>query len=333
MVECHPNISNESVELSLENVFSEFDMPGFISMKILRLFFNVFSWYYMEGHIKHLKIGEPFDKLFKGINLKDFKEDSIAYSAVLLYCRASKKFNMRKLDIGDLDGSEVGDNKKYAKEDFSNKKLFDLYKDTHTDLSDDFLLFNKLFIQNTDKESNNIKDYSDIVRSTNLYSLVLPNLPYKLATKTLMVSKDAQVDAEQRVLYILQDCTLSMKKYIKEIYMLKGFILNEAFKHNYRVEWLFTSDEVVDRAVYSKTKTEDLEHLVFKGYKMNVSKILTSDEFLNKQVLIITDGTDNFDFDFTTKTKKINFISFTDNIILKNKVSAYGRFFRLQKRY
>lgn len=333
MIKCHPNISNESVELSLENVFSEFDMPGFISMKILRLFFNVFSWYYMEGHIKHLKIGPPFDKLFDDINLKDFKEDSIAYSAVLLYCRASKKFNMRKLDLGDLDESELGDNKKYEKEDFSDKKLFELYRNTATDLSDDFILFNRLFIQNSDKETSNIENYSDVVRSTNAYSLALPNLPYKLATKTLSVSKEREVNNEQRVLYVLQDSTRSMKKYIKDLYMLKGFILNEAFKYNYRVEWLYTSDEIVDRAVYSKTQTDNLEHLVFKGYKMDVSKILTSNEFLNKQVLIITDGTDNFDFDFTTKTKKINFISFTDNVILKNKLSAYGRFFRLHRRY
>ena len=332
MIECHPNINDDAVEISLENVFSEFDMPGFISMKILRFFFNVFSWYYMEGHIKNLNIGEPFDKLFNDINLKDFKQDSIAYSAVLLYCRASKKFNMRKLDLGDLDESDIGDNKKYAKEDFSDKKLFELYRNTPTDLSADFLLFNKLFIQNSDKESGNIVNYSDVVRSTNIYSLVLPNLPYKLATKTLTVSKERVIDDEQRILYVLQDSTRSMKKYIKELYMLKGFILNEAFKHNFRVEWLYTSDEVIDRATYSRTQTENLEHLVFYGYKMNVSNILTSNEFLNKQVLIITDGTDNFDFDFTTKTKKINFISFTDNIILKNKLSAYGRFFRLQKR-
>ena len=239
---------------------------------------------------------------------------------------------MRKLDLGDLDESDIGDNKKYAKEDFSDKKLFELYRNTPTDLSADFLLFNKLFIQNSDKESGNIVNYSDVVRSTNIYSLVLPNLPYKLATKTLTVSKERVIDDEQRILYVLQDSTRSMKKYIKELYMLKGFILNEAFKHNFRVEWLYTSDEVIDRATYSRTQTENLEHLVFYGYKMNVSNILNSNEFLNKQVLIITDGTDNFDFDFTTKTKKINFISFTDNIILKNKLSAYGRFFRLQKR-
>jgi hypothetical protein len=42
---------------------------------------------------------------------------------------------------------------------------------------------------------------------------------------------------------------------------------------------------------------------------MSTSSIL-ADEFMGKQVVIITDGTDMFDFPFNTKTKKISVISF-----------------------
>jgi hypothetical protein len=48
-----------------------------------------------------------------------------------------------------------------------------------------------------------------------------------------------------------------------------------------------------------------------------------------KQVVIITDGTDMFDFPFNTKTKKISVISFLDNINIKDKISKYGRFFKI----
>jgi uncharacterized protein YaiL (DUF2058 family) len=61
---------------------------------------------------------------------------------------------------------------------------------------------------------------------------------------------------------------------------------------------------------------------------MNTNNILTKDEFIDKQVIIITDGTDAFNFSFATKTNKINVISFTDNLTLRNKISNYGMFFK-----
>ena len=39
--------------------------------------------------------------------------------------------------------------------------------------------------------------------------------------------------------------------------------------------------------------------------------------------------TDKFNFDFNTKTKKINVISFNDNKLIKDKISSYGRFFKV----
>jgi hypothetical protein len=42
---------------------------------------------------------------------------------------------------------------------------------------------------------------------------------------------------------------------------------------------------------------------------------------------IITDGTDMFDFPFNTKLRRL--ISFLDNINIKDKISKYGRFFKI----
>jgi hypothetical protein len=65
----------------------------------------------------------------------------------------------------------------------------------------------------------------------------------------------------------------------------------------------------------------------YSGTFVDTSSILIADEFMGKQVVIITDGTDMFDFPFT-KTKKIS-VSFLDNINIKDKISKYGRFFKI----
>jgi hypothetical protein len=66
----------------------------------------------------------------------------------------------------------------------------------------------------------------------------------------------------------------------------------------------------------------------YSGTFVDTSSILIADEFMGKQVVIITDG-DMFDFPFNTKTKKISVISFLDNINIKDKISKYGRFFKI----
>jgi hypothetical protein len=43
---------------------------------------------------------------------------------------------------------------------------------------------------------------------------------------------------------------------------------------------------------------------------------------MGKQVVIITDGTDMFDFPFNTKLRRL-VISFLDNINIKDKISKY----------
>jgi hypothetical protein len=61
----------------------------------------------------------------------------------------------------------------------------------------------------------------------------------------------------------------------------------------------------------------------YSGTFVDTSSILIADEFMGKQVVIITDGTDMFDFPFNTK-KKIR-----RNINIKDKISKYGRFFKI----
>jgi hypothetical protein len=66
----------------------------------------------------------------------------------------------------------------------------------------------------------------------------------------------------------------------------------------------------------------------YSGTFVDTSSILIADEFMGKQVVIITDGTDMFDFPFNTKLRRL-VISFLDNINIKDKISKYGRFFKI----
>jgi hypothetical protein len=90
--------------------------------------------------------------------------------------------------------------------------------------------------------------------------------------------------------------------------MVKAFILDT--KNDYQVEWLFVSNRINHRVSYNKANIANIDmQFHYRNVCRHVS-ILIADEFMGKQVVIITDGTDMFDFPFNTKTKKISVISF-----------------------
>jgi hypothetical protein len=60
-----------------------------------------------------------------------------------------------------------------------------------------------------------------------------------------------------------------------------------------------------------------------------MDKILTSKELKGQKVIIITDGTDDFNIPRATVTKQINVISFSYNDSIKTKILNYGKFFKV----
>jgi hypothetical protein len=86
----------------------------------------------------------------------------------------------------------------------------------------------------------------------------------------------------------------------------ESFILDTAFKTT-QVEWLFVSNRINHRVSYNKANIANIDmQFHYSGTFVDTSSILIADEFMGKQVVIITDGTDMFDFPFNTKTKKIS---------------------------
>ena len=63
---------------------------------------------------------------------------------------------------------------------------------------------------------------------------------------------------EEKKIYILQDCTFSIKRYEQQLRTIKAFILDEAFKHDYDVEWLFISDRINHRVSYNRANISSI---------------------------------------------------------------------------
>jgi len=208
-----------------------------------------------------------------------------------------------------------------------------MYREGTGDLTNDFLLFNSIFKTSIDKEVSNIKNYGDIVRTVGVSNLVSPDLGYKISSKSLNVNYNKEIsDISDKKIYVLQDCTVSMKRYDGHLKMIKGFILNQAFKNDYEVVWLLVNDRIIDEQVFNKDNLNEVNsNNMFYGIRVNTSKILTEDRFAHKKVIIITDGTDQFNFEFNTKTTQVNMISFNDNVELRNIIANHGRFFKITR--
>ena len=331
MIRCHPKLDDSSFRFNIEDAIKAAELTGFVSYSTLKQLYNLFSWVYLGK-------GDPLDsvenievkKFLSVYDLYRFKGASICYSAVLFYQKLSFVIDLRKFDLEEIVGVVEGGNKLISSSSFSFPSMYKLYAESKGDLGTEFLLFNSIFTQDSNRTTKILDSYTDITNLKDLTAPLRPDFEYNLAVKNLLVKKNELDETEtKRTLYIIQDSTYSMQEYESQIKMLMGFILNEALSHDYVVEWLFVSKIEHHRIQFTRQNINAEEHnLLFGGVTFDTSIVLTSDEFIGKQVVIITDGTDMFEFPFVTKTKSLNVISFLDNINIKNKIATHGRFFR-----
>ena len=239
---------------------------------------------------------------------------------------------IRELDIRSLENNKVlkkkkGDNKTLVRENYVYKQLFEIYKNSDIDFPPDILTINDLFKYKVNKVVSPIKTIGEIVNVPGYASLVRPDFKYKLGMKTLLVNRNITDDLKDKSkIFVLQDCTLSMQKYDEKLKILKGYILDKALKNDYEIHWLFIAEGIVDRKIYTRKSIEDMPvEIVYKDLSVNIPNILIDNEFIGQQVLLITDGTDDFKFNLNTKASKIDLIIFNENIWLKEKMTRYGK--------
>jgi hypothetical protein len=71
------------------------------------------------------------------------------------------------------------------------------------------------------------------------------------------------------------------------------------------IEWLFVSNRINHRVSYNKANIANID---MQFHQRNFCRHVfdtIADEFMGKQVVIITDGTDMFDFPFNTKLRRL----------------------------
>lgn len=331
---CHPNVKDHDYELLISKAKEDIESNGYVSDKVLRILFDVFTWLYIEGLVEEAFITESALKQFlMSFDLTIFMGDGPIYSTILLYNKMARSLNLRSLEIGNVISKKEGANKELTGSDFKYKDLYNIYKKSACDISSDFLIFNELFNPTVSKEKIKMTSYGEITKLVSSADYVRPDFKYKMSKKTFDI-KENRIENDQdesNKLYVLQDSSYSMKGQLDALNMIKVFILEQAFKNNYNVNWLNITNQIKDEVLFSKESIELIDRPdTFYSGTMNVSEILCLNRFKDKKVIIITDGTDDFDISFNTKTRDISVVSFKENINLKNKIRKYGRFFKIK---
>ena len=250
--------------------------------------------------------------------------------AVMLYRKLFKTLDMRALSSGSFRRLDGEKNKKLLAKDFNSSMFYDKYSKGSIELSDDVVLFDRDIKYIPNKDRVHMKSYMEIGKLVHLQDFASPVFKINLAKKNLHVYKNTEKLDITEKLYVIQDATLSMSRFKDKLQAVKAFILDRLVGKEVEVEWIYVSDNVVKRDIYTIDNYEDIynEAPLFAGTSFNITKILYSDDFLNKKVVIITDGTDGLDADFKSKTKDINIITFSDNEEIKNKLINYGKVFK-----
>ena len=305
---------------------------GYISMPVLRTLYNVYSWHFMDADIAEAAIKDRrLAAFFSLIPLGSFRETTIGESAVLLYIYIAGKINIRSFEGSKISKGSEKDNKNLLKEDFIDDKLFAVYREQAKDIDERFLLFNdSILTKRESKASMPIRNAGSIVKAVNKYDLVMGTLPYKVLTKSLII-KDTLLESSYNNIVVLQDCTGSMSGHKDLLLSLKAAIINKALISGVHISWSFVSNRVVATDEYAEGAVDNVNRFIIEPDKqLNLTKVLRSGLCKGKKVIIITDGTDDFDFTISSTAEKLNFIYFKQNIKLLNNIIHHGKTFRFK---
>ena len=328
----HPNATTKDIQKAIQDSLSIADVRGYINMELLYDFYCVFSWVYAgKSGKKALDLGSRLGKFLEQIEFERFIGDSMSYSAVLLYQKLSERVCMRSLATGAVLKGSSTINRAMAKADFLYPDLYTMYTGSELDIPREMLEFSSIFDVDIVSDVKKMTYYGQVTKVVHIEKLALPTAAYDIATKKLDIKTTEEITKSgDNELVVIQDCSLSMKNFSKELGMIKAYIMNESFKKGANVRWLYVNTVVAAKAIYCKDFPVSHDN-VFTGYDFCFKDVLTLSSVQNKHVVVITDGTDSF---FTIPTyinvRSVNMISINFNKELKNKILSYGRFFSLK---
>jgi len=344
IISVHPKTENDALSNipSIKQELIEIGYTGYLSDKLLINIYNILTWATKDSSFnalvkKHPEVAD-ITALLETIEYTLFLKHDLRKSLASLYLHLSLILDLRTLVKGEVkyfnNQGECIANKKYNDDDFANSNLYASYISDRLEIPKDSLIFNYVFGEMVTRKTaiGNISTISELAKSCNKADLVRPDMLKKAINNELKV-RDAKTEMPKQVLYVLQDATFSMEAFINRIHSTRSLILKKAEELGVDVDWRYVNTKVFDNVYYTSEavgSNADIDTtLKFQGSTVDIEKVLKDKTYYNKNVVIVTDGTDSFNFNFNTKAKTLSVLSFTENNIIKQKLTSYGRFFKI----
>ena len=331
MTRGHSLILDRPIDVSIKKELDLIGFNGLIKDNVIKIIFDAVTWHRIEGAPEKAFIEPgPIKELFKHFNFFQTEFMTVFEATAFIYRLIMLRYNIRSFSLGILEDVEVGVNKRLTREDFKFDVLYAVYSKTAGEVSDNFLLFDSLFIEVEQKDVVKISKLSDVMNVSAISDYASKDiLKYKIGTKSLNI-KTARVDAgDKKELIVLQDSSGTMEDFEDGILAVKAYITDRAIAEDFDIRWLYITSEIHKEEKYTPTNVGDLgEYKEYFNNDVDLSTILSNKEFTGKNIIIITDGTDDFNFPFSMVTEKIHLVYFLENEILINKFNAYGKCFK-----
>jgi len=338
MVIRHRQMDDSGFEREIEKELSNFDISGYISMKAIKAFYDMFFWVYLEKGDVNNAFSDTHEaiklrRLLTIMNLSAFiSREGPAYSAVLLYQKMNQIIDMRSFDndiIVELDG-KINPNKFMEEDSFIDVTFYNKYRESDYDIDKSFFIFNRGMEHSFSLHTNRMKYYSQAMKAKNKSDLVRKDLWYKMYSKELVVS-DIEVSENEgdKKVIVIQDGSISMNDYMEKLVFIKNIIINDAFLNGYEIEWIEGARNIISTTIYNVDNYVDTEIENYTLYNFDIVRLLNKRKLNGEKIIIITDGEDYLD-DITFTNNTLNVISFNENDTFRSLASINnGKYFKL----
>jgi hypothetical protein len=331
MITPHKAMAKDAFKKACRYGLDDLETKGYVSMVALEHLFTLFYWVYYTGSVDRAIKNKKMRVFFSKFDLEMYKTDSPMQSAVVFYNKLTKLINIRAFEEMKIDKKRVR-NKKLNEDYFTFKELYDVYKNSDSDIPSNIIELNSVFGKIESKDIQNITSLSEVFNRVSVSDIVRPDFKYKVMSGKLKVfnSEEKEEEIVKNKMFVIQDCSYSMHDYEDPLKMVKAYILETALQRNYTVEWLYVTDGEDGRNTYDRENIIDFKYPKISGFsEFDVSGLLVKNEFKGKKAIIITDGTDNFDIPKNLVTKQLNVVSFRYNEEIRTKILNYGKFFKV----
>lgn len=331
MTRTNPNIVGRSYLGKIKVELGSFRFTGHVSDTMLKIIYDVLSFKMLLGSPKDaFKEEGKLSELFEAFDYSLVSHDTIYEATAAIYRMFSTQYNIRDLELGVIEDYKVEDNKVITEKGFKFPKLFKMYVKAPGDINKNFLLFNKIFSSKESKSVRKIRGPHEIIRANTISDLAIQDV---LISKVILKSLNVKVHHNEKLphdeLVIIQDASSTMEMYKHTISAIKAFVMDSAISKGYDVRWIYATKSIHSDKIYSEDNiSEIIDYDEYFKSSLDLSSILSSKDLIGKNVVIITDGTDDFNFPIHLVTHNIHLVYFKENEKLINKFSNYGKCFK-----